>query len=209
VLRYVRRRTKAVVGVVLACAMLYSQLDILTSYLLNSAMPGEEGMGLLGTGQYRFEQWDELLEHLAQNPQDLLFGMGVGGYGELFFQDYIRGTHNLFFDILLESGLIGLSAMVLLLVWATSLTFDGRRLHLKDKLSAIALVIMILLMIREHSPAYLFLTSLGGFCFTIIFYAISLRTETLRDRRIPLGMRSGISSAIRRPRLATSAGAFN
>jgi O-antigen ligase len=204
ILRYISPRAKVILGFTVACALLYSQVNVLVDYLFRSALPGEEGSGLLGTGQDRFEQWDELFSHLANNPHEIVFGMGVGGYGKLFFQDYVRGTHNLFLDILLESGLIGLGIFVVLLFWTASLTIKARDLRFRDKLSAIAMVIMLLLMIREHSPAYLFITSLGGLCFTMIFYAVSERLESTRSQSAVTPAARSFKRPLRRPRLDTN-----
>jgi O-antigen ligase len=120
-------------------------------------------------------------------------GMGVGGYGIQFFDEPLSGTHNLFLDTWMESGLLGLSLFVFLLVLmalhsATAQTFFGG-----DRLPAIATGVMFLLMIREHSPAYLGVTSMGGVCFALIFCVLA---RPLRSTRIS---QSGISTPVRRP----------
>lgn len=176
ILKHLSLRTK----IVAACAVIgglgYSQFGVLYDYVVNSALPGEEGAGMIGTGTMRFDQWGEICDYFYRNPQQVFFGLGVGTYGELFFQDHVRGTHNMFLDVLLEAGVAGLLLLVASLLMAAIATFDFRAGRLRDPLSAIALAIMLLLMLREHSPAYLYVTSLGGFCFTMIFYAASERS---------------------------------
>jgi hypothetical protein len=53
----------------------------------------------------------------------------------------------------------------------------------RNKLAGVGTVILIVLMFREHTPAYLYVTSLGGFCFAAIFYSLADRNPAVATAR--------------------------
>lgn len=107
--------------------------------------------------------------------------MGTGAYGHRFFHDEIRGTHNMFLDVLTESGILGLGLLIGTLLFALILALIRSRKE-RDYLPLIGLSCLILLMFREHSPAYLYVTSLGGLCFTALFYILCVPTNLVEAR---------------------------
>lgn len=144
-------------------------------YLVSGEYMGEETVGALGTMYERFVQWSEIWSFMASNPEVLLFGMGTGVYGESFFGDAIAGAHNTFVDTLLESGMSGLLTLVILVL----LMFFVAALKWTRERTAIPLVctlVLVMLMMREHSFSYLYVTSLGGFCFATLFYLLASRS---------------------------------
>lgn len=143
------------------------------NYLLTSTDEFGGSEGTLGTFNDRFGQWSDLSKYLQEHPQVLALGMGTGGYGSRFFLgDEIRGTHNMFLDVLTESGIFGLGLLLGTLLLALIIAFLRSRKG-KDHLPLVGLLCLTMLMFREHSPAYLYVTSLGGLCFTVLFYLLS------------------------------------
>jgi O-antigen ligase len=163
----------------------YASYSAVFAYLLTSTYLNDASEGALGTFNDRFSQWRELYEYLVNHKAAFLVGLGTGGYGARFFGDPIRGTHNMFLDILLESGLIGLFALILLMLLAIINCFDLKRLRIRKKACLGALTVLILLMFREHSVSYLYVTSLGGMSFTAIFYLLSAQQEAGKPPQTP------------------------
>jgi O-antigen ligase len=151
----------------------YASYSAVFAYLLTSQYLDNASEGALGTFNDRFSQWRQLYEYLLNDKAAILMGLGTGGYGVRFFGDSIRGTHNMFLDTLLESGLIGFVALMIVMLLAAIHCFDLKRLRIKNTTCLVALIALILLMFREHSASYLYVTSLGGMCFTVIFYLLS------------------------------------
>jgi hypothetical protein len=140
----------------------------------------------LGSMNSRYYQWQGIFEYLSIHTETLLFGLGTGRYGDVLLSedDPMVGTHNMFFDVLMEAGLFALIPLVILIVLMIFLTFN-KNFTMRNRLAIISTFILVMLMTREHSVAYLYATSLGGFCFSIIFYIINhkniviLNTNTL------------------------------
>jgi O-antigen ligase len=155
----------------------YASFGAALTYLLTTQSMYQPDVDVLGTFGQRFEQWDQIYSYLQTHSSALFVGLGSGGYGDIFFGDFVRGTHNMFLDNLMESGIFGLLALVLVLLLAFLHCFGFHRFHLRNRTALIALVILVMLMFREHSVAYLYVTSLGGLCFTVIFYWLCCRDE--------------------------------
>jgi O-antigen ligase len=135
---------------------------------------GVQGPALETLGD-RFDQWRQLHSFWVDFPGTLITGIGTSQYGRLFFGDPYRGTHNMFLDALLESGVLGFFALVMTLVLSLllALFLEGRA----KKVAVIGTGVLILLMNREHSAAYLFATSMGGLCFAFLFLIASRRVS--------------------------------
>jgi O-antigen ligase len=169
----------AMVGaaVVLASTIAIMQPEIF-DYLLLARFLDQTDVSPLGTFEYRFEQWGEIARYLQEHPFVAWFGMGTSGYGTHFFNSPEAGTHNMLFDVWMESGLI--APLVLLVVLAVfviqgvdaGIAWSNRRVLL------IGTFVLFMLMIREHSASYLYVTSLGGFCFAALMYVALLGGHT-------------------------------
>ena len=84
----------------------------------------------------------------------------------------------MFLDTLTESGLLGLVLLVILVVWLVlhSLNFlEHKKIHV---IGLVGIASLVALMFREHSVSYLYVTSLGGVCFTTIFYLLASSRKT-------------------------------
>lgn len=124
----------------------------------------------LGTFVDRMEQWNSLFAFFNSHSTEAIFGLGTTGYGTLFFADSDSGTHNFLLDLWTESGIAGPCMFALFLIL---LTFQLATFQLSARIRVtvcVALAILLILMTREHSVSYLYVTSLGGLCVTVISY---------------------------------------
>jgi O-antigen ligase len=158
----------------------YSALAPVLSYLFTATYVDDVSAGALGSFNDRFQQWSQIYEFLVAHKEALLFGLGSGGYGERFFGDLVRGTHNMFLDTLLESGLLGLVGLVVLIVFLFLHCFGFAKMKLEHRLTLAGLTVLLMLMFREHSLSYLYVTSMGGLCFTVMFYELCRKGTPLQ-----------------------------
>ena len=166
---YIGRRTKWMAIGLLSCGLLYTQGNLVFNYIVSSKIGDHEGQGILGTGYDRFDQWSILTDYLSHHLDQYVIGMGVGGYGIEFFDEPLAGTHNLFLDVWMEGGILALLLLILLIACMGLHCFRARDSQSIDVLSGVSVLVLFLLLIREHSPAYLAVTSMGGVCFAMIF----------------------------------------
>ena len=115
----------------------------------------------------RIDQWRGIFELWQAEPVDAIRGIGVGEYG-LNHRGYPEaGTHNFFLDRMFEGGLIAAAlaaaAVVLGILQAIRLP-RGVRWPMM-----LGIGFLVMAMMREFSPAYLFRTTLPGVlaCFLI------------------------------------------
>lgn len=145
-------------------------------YLIKAEYMGTGEAGVLGTMIGRFDQWSEIWSFLMRKPEVLLFGMGAGGFGEAFYGDATAGTHNTFIDVLLESGVASL-IVFLLLIFLMICIGTMNRANAQARMALVGTFVLVMLMMREHSFAYLYVTSLGGFSLVVLFYLLAARSR--------------------------------
>jgi hypothetical protein len=129
----------------------------------------------LGTGYDRFEQWADLKPYFS-DAGIWLHGMGTTTYGK-YRGDVNLGTHNLFLDHFLASG-VWVPIIILTLMIVGFLVAVQRR----DRVATIAFPIIFMLMIREYSFSYLYVSSLGGVVFTMAFLVLFIGEPSQRVR---------------------------
>jgi O-antigen ligase len=139
-------------------------------YLLLARIFDDADASPLGTFVDRFAQWHALLDYFASNPGAALYGLGTSGYGMMFFNSNEAGTHNLFLDLWAESGIIAPLLFIACLAVTLLGIVTANRTPRERGLLAAGLVMLVLLMTREHSVSYLYVTSMGGLCFAVILY---------------------------------------
>ena len=168
-------------------------VEIIFDYLLYSKYVDGTSGDVAGSFPGRFDQWDEISRVFLSDIGVVTHGMGVGAYGVWHIGDPKAGSHNLFLDHLLASGFLG----VLSLVCAVCLSiFFAVRRGFGDIVFCI--FAFILLAFREYSFSYLYVTSMGGLMFVLIFYVIA-RSESISSKtevvakRIELGSRKVLS----------------
>jgi len=122
------------------------------------------------TMKTRFDQWREVTSEVGTSPSStslglLVFGYGPGNYGLQHYGAVEASTHNLFLDIWLDSGVLGLGGFVMLISFA--LWRGGRRLLMAPSCQAplyglIGLCCIVVLGLREYSLVYMYVTGLGA-----------------------------------------------
>jgi hypothetical protein len=160
-------------SVVVVGGVVITQPEIF-DYLLLARFLDQTDSSPLGTFEYRFEQWGDIARYLQEHPYVAWFGMGTSGYGTHFFNSPEAGTHNMLLDVWMESGLI--APLVLLVVLAVLVVqgLDADIAWSNRRVLLIGTFVLLMLMVREHSASYLYVTSLGGFCFAALMYVALL-----------------------------------
>lgn len=112
-------RSRQIFWAVTLVGLLYFSLNF-DFYYQNIVVSEEEG----GSGTGRVELWMRNLTHVVNHP---LFGMGPAGYAPYnmtYHREDARSTHNNYFDLLAQTGVIGFA----LFLWMiTQLWKVGRR----------------------------------------------------------------------------------
>ncbi len=154
----------------------YDVIEPLFNYLIFSQYIDGASEGILGTMIVRFNQLSQIFELVSSDPGILLHGLGVGSYGKILECDEC-GSHNLFFDHLLNSGLYGLVVLAAIVISGIVRTMVNRDFQL-----TIIYIIFIFIAVREYSFSYLYVTSLGGLLFIFIVY-LTYRTRNLNSSK--------------------------
>lgn len=151
-------------------------LELIFNYLLFSKfIDGTDG-GVSGSFSSRFDQWDEIIEIFTSNFGVLVHGMGVGAYGMWLGGDPKAGSHNLFLDHLLASGVLGVLGLVFAIFLSLLFAFKRGSVDI-----LFCIFSFVLLAFREYSFSYLYVTSMGGVVFALIFYVIA-RSESISSK---------------------------
>lgn len=119
----------------------------------------------------RIEFWIELEQDIRQDPDatsKILMGLGPGQYGILRVGLPERSTHNLFLDVWLAGGILGISGFVIWMI--TAMYFankgyfgsDDERRRLGGLFGLLGLTAIAGLGLREYALAYLYATSMGA-----------------------------------------------
>lgn len=104
-------RSRKLFVVLTVVGLIYVALNF-DYYYQNIVVAEEEG----GSGTGRVELWMTNLSHVANHP---LFGMGPAGYAiynMTYHRQDARSTHNNYFDILAQTGVIGFTVFIWLIV---------------------------------------------------------------------------------------------
>jgi hypothetical protein len=155
---------------IFAYILWYEQINFVVQYLLFSSFLGGEAQGFLGTGKGRFQQWGEL-GGILNSPARMLLGLGYGSYGVLT-QCLSCGTHNLFLDHWVASGVYGVLVLLGLIAYGCL-----KALVARDWRLLAVFAVFFMLAVREYSMAYLTYTSMGGLMFLTRFYSLLVRPK--------------------------------
>jgi O-antigen ligase len=80
------------------------------------------GVERVSTIATRFNFWSMSLKEWLSSISSFLFGMGASGFSSLFiWRDFRWYPHNIFFEVLVEQGLVGLSLLLMITVAAVKL----------------------------------------------------------------------------------------
>lgn len=154
------------VGFGLFLIVFWHELLSIVNYVAFSVRDDQhDDSDFLGTFHSRFIQWEHITA-LFTEPGFFIHGIGVGNYGLNIQQgSESLGTHNLFLDHLVASGLYGALILVLLIVFGVI-----KSIRMADRRLLIAYVFFVCLAFREYSFAYLYVTSMGGLIFSFMLY---------------------------------------
>ena len=86
----------------------------------------QQGVKRVSTIATRFEFWSMSLQSWISSIVNFVFGLGSGGFSSLFiWRDWRWYPHNIFFEIIVELGLIGLSILSLFIIKTYRLISNG------------------------------------------------------------------------------------
>jgi len=168
----------ALAGYVAMLTAIMVGLPTTRNALFFGSYPTGESQGFLSTYTMeggRFDQAQDVLGGLAEES-NWLFGVGSGQYGMQTSGSADAGTHNYLLDIWLAGGIL---SFVLSLLWiCICATYSGLRWREPSgRLGIVAIFMLLLLMSREYSAAYLGALSMGGI---FIMLVIATTTGALR-----------------------------
>ncbi len=160
----------------------WSFISFSLDYLLFSKFGDVESdqSGFLGTGNGRIKDWQENLIYFSE-PSIWLKGIGLGQYGKIKYGDIQLGTHNLFLDHFISSGIF-IPLSILIIVFFT-LIFS---LYKQSYVIFIGMLIFVILSFREYSFSYLWVTSNGSFIFLTIILLLFLDNKIKSSHNISL-----------------------
>jgi O-antigen ligase len=154
-------------------------------YLLAAKRLPDADADPLGTYSYRLDQWAVLLSFFSDHPGAALFGLGATGYGLHFFGEPGLGTHNTFLDLWAEAGIFSPLLLCVTVLGIGIQAFAGGKSNRRRIVIVAGIVSMVLLMTREHSFSYLYVTSLGGLCLiTLLYCTVAPDRERLQRQSI-------------------------
>ena len=177
-------RRIAIAAIIAGIAMLVIFVPEIFGYLFAAKVVEDSDSDPLGTYNDRLVQWSQLLEYFSEHTRQALVGLGTSGYGTLFFRQPELGTHNTFLDLWAEAGILSPLVLCVTIVSVAGQVVAGAKSARRRIVTGAGLVSLTLLMTREHSFSYLYVTSLGGLCFTVLMYATivpDIRARRWRD----------------------------
>ena len=161
--------------------LLFDVYALAINYLLFSEYIDGTSAGFAGSFNQRFIQWATLYKILSDQGA-FLSGLGVGGYGVMLGGTVSSGTHNLFLDHLMSSGVISFLCLILIVLLGLLQSAYRSRMSL-----FLLLPVFIGLSVREYSFSYQYVTSLGGILFLLMFYLlVSSDRKSSRQKNSPL-----------------------
>lgn len=84
------------------------------NYTTGDLVIQREGVKRLSTIAMRLQYWELSISEWLRNIKTVLVGVGSGGFSSFYIlRDYKFYPHNMFIEVLLEMGLIGLSILIL------------------------------------------------------------------------------------------------
>ncbi|NHZ86703.1 MAG: hypothetical protein GWP19_12635, partial [Planctomycetia bacterium] len=84
------------------------------NYTTGDLVIQREGVKRLSTIAMRLQYWELSISEWLRNIKTVLVGVGSGGFSSFYIlRDYKFYPHNMFVEVLLEMGLIGLSVLIL------------------------------------------------------------------------------------------------
>jgi len=115
------------------------------NYTTGDLVIQREGVKRLSTIATRLLYWELSFTEWLRNIKTFLIGVGAGGFSSFYIlRDYKFYPHNMFFEVLLELGIIGLSLLVLFWYKITRILFYIRKFENISIISAMWIVAAII-----------------------------------------------------------------
>jgi hypothetical protein len=143
------------------------------NYLLYSKINDDSDANAFGTGLSRVDQWSNIWSKYTNFEN--IFGIGHNSYSYIEYGYLHGGSHNLFIDHYLASGIISplilISVLVLLFM---------KGVYKRSLINYFAVLIFIFLAFREYTFAYLNASMQGGFFFCILIFVSSMNLRLFK-----------------------------
>ena len=115
------------------------------NYTTGDLVIQREGVKRLSTIAMRLQYWELSVTEWLHSIKTVLIGVGSGGFSSFFIlRDYKFYPHNMFVEVLLELGLIGLSLLVIFWYKITRILFYIKKIESISIISAMWIVVAII-----------------------------------------------------------------
>ncbi|MCR9191737.1 MAG: hypothetical protein NXI01_03670 [Gammaproteobacteria bacterium] len=159
-----KTRVLAWLLLVILLAMTFDHLLTIFKFVFLNIRREGQVVDIMGTMNNRLSQWGALSE-IIEDPSVLIHGIGIANYGLMLGGGPGTGTHNLFLDHLVASGLYGVIVLGFIVVYGLI-----KALFISDKRVLMGYIFFLALAFREYTFAYAFVTSMGGLIFIFLLY---------------------------------------
>jgi hypothetical protein len=150
----------------------FSFLKPAFDYLFLSKISDDAEADVVGSGNARLVQWSGIYDKYFNSEG--IMGLGHGEYSFREYGYFHGGSHNLFIDHFLASGIIFPIFLFIMLILLWLLSFLNG-----SKLLALSFLLFFMLAFREYSFSYLNATMQGGLYFCLILYLYSIKTKSV------------------------------
>ena len=115
------------------------------NYTTGDLVIQREGVKRLSTIAMRLQYWELSVTEWLRSIKTVLIGVGSGGFSSFYIlRDYKFYPHNMFFEVLLELGIIGLSLLVLFWYKITRILFYIKKIESISIISAMWIMAAII-----------------------------------------------------------------
>ncbi len=105
-----------------------------------------DGVERISTIATRLNFWDISIKRWLDNGFSFLFGIGAGGFSSLFvWKDFRWYPHNIFIEVLLEQGILGLIIMLIMIIVSLKYLFQIKRLEIISEHSSVWIASMLVI----------------------------------------------------------------
>ena len=115
------------------------------NYTTGDLVIQREGVKRLSTIAMRLQYWGLSVNEWLRNIKTVLVGVGSGGFSSFYLlRDYKFYPHNMFFEVLLELGIIGLSLLIFFWYKISKMLFSIKKIESVSIVSAMWIIAAII-----------------------------------------------------------------
>lgn len=138
------------VSIVIVAGLLLALPESLTTRFLQitqgDIIVTEGGVERVSTIATRLNFWEMSVKHWVESAFSFFFGIGAGGFSSLFvWRDFRWYPHNIFLEVLLEQGIVGLALLGLMVVIAVRHLIKAREQGVISEHSSVWIASMIVI----------------------------------------------------------------